>query len=213
VVIPEVGAALSAAGALLSDLTSQVRATAFTTSSDFDRETVNRILDNLEGQCREFIDGPGRGTKSHSIEFSVEARYNHQVWEIEVPLNAGRFENDGDVERFVADFHAAHEEIFAFRDPSSIVEMVGWSATARCSLQAPGLARLKPVKSAADRRSRPAFFSGSGSIDTAVHDIASMTGGQAVQGPAIIESPFTTVVVDPGSSARLTENGNLMISL
>jgi len=40
-----------------------------------------------------------------------------------------------------------------------------------------------------------------------------MTAGQELQGPAIIESPFTTVVVDPGSSARLTENGNLMISL
>ena len=40
----------------------------------------------LEARCRAFIAGPGAASLEQHIELSVEARYPHQVWEIEVPL-------------------------------------------------------------------------------------------------------------------------------
>jgi hypothetical protein len=34
-----------------------------------------------------------------------------------------------------------------------------------------------------------------------------------VEGPAIVESPFSTVVVDPGTSARRRPSGSLVIAM
>ena len=45
-----------------------------------------RLVAELEAQCRAFIAGPGEGALESTIEYSVEARYPNQVWEIEVPL-------------------------------------------------------------------------------------------------------------------------------
>ena len=41
----------------------------------------------------------------------------------------------------------------------------------------------------------------------------SMKPGEAMRGPAIIESPFTTVVIDPGARAERTRSGSLFITL
>ncbi len=78
-IIPEVGAALSAAGALMSDLSSEFRSMYFTISDNFDYGKVNQILQSLGAQCREFADTTGAGAIDHHIEFTVEARYRHQV--------------------------------------------------------------------------------------------------------------------------------------
>ena len=103
VVIPDVGATLSAAGALMSDLSTEFSRTTFTTSDRFATEAVNAALSALEALCRAFLEGRGTAGMEQSIEFSVEARYPHQVWEIEVPLAKGRFDGPADVERLVAD--------------------------------------------------------------------------------------------------------------
>jgi N-methylhydantoinase A len=58
VVVPETGAALSAAGALLSDLTWTSRSMHHTHSQRFDAHGVNAVLDRLEADCRRFAEGP-----------------------------------------------------------------------------------------------------------------------------------------------------------
>ena len=88
VVIPETGAALSAAGALMSELAAEYSRMAFATSERFDAAAINAVLAGLEEQCRAFIEGPGEGSLEQRIDYTVEARYPHQIWEIEVPLRA-----------------------------------------------------------------------------------------------------------------------------
>lgn len=118
VIIPEVGAALSAAGAMMSDLHAQYTRTFFATSEGFDADGVNGILDVLEASCNSFIDGPGQGSIDQTIEFFAEARYPEQVWEIEVPLASRRFESDADVQALVQEFHKVHEDILRSTIPT-----------------------------------------------------------------------------------------------
>ena len=49
-------------------------------------------------------------------------------------------------------------------------------------------------------------------MDTDVELFEAMELGARVEGPAIIESAFTTVVVDPGATAVRTEGGTLVIT-
>jgi N-methylhydantoinase A len=211
-IIPEVGAALSAAGAMMSDLSSQYRRTLFMTSEAFDGGAVNRLLDQLEESCQNFIAGPGAGAIDTSIEFFAEARYPEQVWEIEVPIASRRFNDEADVSALVEAFHAAHQDIFAINDPGSGIEVVGWTAAVKCRLRESESGSLIAADAATViDGSRQAYFSGAGFVDTAVRRFETMAVGEILAGPAIVESAFTTVVVDPGATAERRASGSLSI--
>ena len=209
--IPETGAGLSAAGALMSDLSNEYRATFFTTSDAFDRDGVNRTLDGLRAEAQAFIDGPGSNAVSAQIEFAVEARYASQVWEIEVPLPMDALTSDDQLNALAEAFHAMHERIFAIRDPGSAIEYVGWTATARCGLRDGGPGRLAVGKGHDVSGTRRVYFAGDGAVDAVVHDFETMTAGEQHQGPAIIESPFTTVIADGATRFERTASGSLLM--
>jgi N-methylhydantoinase A len=59
---------------------------------------------------------------------------------------------------------------------------------------------------------RQVRFNG-GWFDTAIVDRASLGRGATLAGPAIVEQPDTTVVIDPGATAVVDGLGNLVISV
>jgi N-methylhydantoinase A len=211
-IIPEVGAALSAAGALMSDLTSSFHTTLFTRSAAFDRDGVNAVLADLERQARAFIAGPGQGSRAQTIRLWAEARYPEQVWELEVELPVTRFHSDDDVAALVEAFHRVHEDVFAIRDAGSGIEVVGWSATVACRIRDETVGfTLGHESTTAAPAARAAYFPGHGRLPTPVHRFESIGPGIHIAGPAIIESSFTTVVVNPGSVAERLPSGSLAI--
>jgi N-methylhydantoinase A len=213
VIIPTVGATLSAASALMSDLGTEFGATKFTTSDKFSFEAVNRVLSDLERHCIAFIEAVGNGAPTHRIDFFAEARYPHQIWEVEVPVDCRRFEPT-DVARVVEAFHRVHEQRFSFRDADSSVEFVTWRARATCQLpRADKVAVVSTGRPAFDRKRRRAVFSRHGSLETIVQHIEVMTPGAPLAGPAIVESSFTTVVIEPNDVAELTDDGSLVIRI
>ncbi|MGI9380787.1 MAG: hydantoinase/oxoprolinase family protein [Methyloligellaceae bacterium] len=210
---PDTGAGLSAFGALLSDLKSEYRRMFFTTSENFDWEAVNAMLADLRTQGQKFIDGPGKNATQSAIQFSVEARYASQVWEIDVPLKSESFQTDKDLDQVVEDFHRAHEEIFAVKDPDSAVEFVGWNAAVSCKLGSDHMGRLT-ISSAAPTHeaTRNVYFDGIGRIDAKVQMLHELNVNEPQTGPSIIETPYTTIVIDPGTSYHLTEGGNVLVA-
>ena len=216
VVIPGVAAVLSAAGALLSDLMTTYSTTFITTTAAFDTESVNRILGGLEEKCRAFAATTSDDPTGYRIEMSAEARYPSQVWELEVPLRATRFSGHEDVARLRDDYHAVHREVFAVDDQDSEIEIVTWRATVRCPLRAPDdevSVPRGPASSSERATSRRLYFSETGWIEGEVHLFQDLEPEVRVAGPAIIESPVTTVVLSPGSRARGGYGGSLVIDV
>ena len=56
-------------------------------------------------------------------------------------------------------------------------------------------------------------FEGLGRVPAAVVSRSAMPPDAPHAGPLIVESPVTTVVVDPGAVARRTPRGSLVITL
>ena len=194
----------------MSDLAAEYSRMAFATSERFDAERVNGVLAGLKAQCRAFIEGPGQGSLEQRIDWTVEARYPHQIWEIEVPLRVDHFHNQDDLRVLVADFHDAHKQMFEISDPGSAIELVTWRARVRCQLREAGSGRL--VAGAADARiegRRQVYFADAGWVEAVVRRFEAVEGELA--GPAIVESSFTTVVIDPGAIVRRTASGSLAI--
>lgn len=213
VIVPETGAVLAAAGALVSDLMAHHQAMFHTDSRAFDIAGVNAVLEALERRCRAFADATGADASAVEIDWSSEARYPDQAWEIEVPLRAGRFGGPDDVAALAADFHRTHRDIFAVDDPESAIETVGWNATVRCRIGSDRPGRLRPPADLSAPARRSIHFPGTGWTDAAIHRFEALTPEETVVGPAIVESDFTSVVVDPGVRARRDSGGSLVCDL
>ena len=211
VVIPQAGSVLSARGALMSDLTSEYAAALFTGSDAFDHAGAQAVLDGLGVRCEEFARRSGAG-EGAQIEFVAEARYRHQVWQLDVRLRDGRLQSAADVAGLVEDFHAIHEEVYAVRDERAVIEVVNLRARVNCPLRGGGAKDTVALEQGGDSSSlRSVYFSGVGPVNATILRLEAMSPGAQFAGPAIVESSFTTIVLNPGASAERTDSGSLAI--
>ena len=118
-----------------------------------------------------------------------------------------------DVGALVEDFHKAHQEIFAVSDPHSPIETVGWSATVRCRIGSSVLGRIQSALSEREFANRRVYFGATGWIDARVRRFETLSPGVVVEGPAIVESSFTSIVIDPGARAHRDASGALVITV
>jgi len=210
VVIPQAGAVLSARGALMSDLISEHAAAFFTGSDAFEHERAEGHLRELERSCLEFAARNSPGARP-AIEYVAEARYRHQVWQLDVPLRSGRLASAQDLAELIEDFHAVHEEVYAVRDERAVLEIVNLRARVTCPLAGGAADTLAREADGVPSATRRVFFSGVGDVDAAICRLESMAPGATIAGPAIVESSFTTIVLNPGASAERSASGSLVV--
>lgn len=195
----------------MADLTALEERTLLTSSADFDLAAVSATFAELNSRCQDFIERAGAGGLDSRIEYSVEARYPSQVWELEVALAEADPASPGFLPALKEAFHAAHRELFGIEDRDSEIEMLNWKAQVSCRIWEPsGNVRAASGSSRPDR-SRPVSFGGHPLAPAPVYKVEDLAGGAAVEGPAIVESPFTTICVDPGVSVVLNPSGSIVL--
>ncbi|PZQ50826.1 MAG: 5-oxoprolinase [Rhodovulum sulfidophilum] len=215
VILPKVASALSATGMQFADIVAEETSSLVTISTKFDFAAVNATLDALEARLEAFRAGLKGAPADYRIEFSAEARYLTQVWDLDTPLPAPRFAGPEDLAAFVEAFHRAHERIFAVRDPGSPVEVINWKARLTVALPSPPLAAgeggVRPAEPASARRL--CFFGAAEGVETPIFKPKDLGPGVRVEGPAIIEEPTTTLVVFPGMAAEVSGAGNYLLHI
>lgn len=215
IVFPDCGAALSAVGGLLSDLVREFRDVYITDSAAFDFAGTNAVLERLEAHAASFhepCDG-SEGTEARVSHFA-EARYYKQIWEVEVPLPTARFHGPHDVAALVRAMHAEHRTLFGYIDPDAIVEIVAWRVRVERRFPArPVTAVARSGTDEADERHRQVYFPEIGMSEVPVHQLGSVPEAFRISGPAIVESPFTAIVLQPGTKAYRLGDGALVVDL
>jgi len=109
-------------------------------------------------------------------------------------------------------FHRLHEELhtYASRDQAPILRGLRLKAVA--IEDKPGLPRSgRKAAQSARLGARKAFFDGHW-VATPTFAGSRLVAGQAINGPAIVEEAFTTIVVYPGQRAVVDPWGNLSIT-
>lgn len=214
VLFPHTGAVLSASGALLADLSATFTVPAVTSSANFAFVAINGCLASLRDQCEKFAAGPGAGAVATRIAYSVEARYERQVWELEIPLSVEIFQSEADVRQLVQRFHEEHQTVFAVADKDAEIEMLSWTARISCRLhEERSVSATLSVGASAAEQTRSVRFGSSKRLRTTVRNTRDLRVGEVVRGPAIVESGFTTVVIEPGSNAEPLAGGGLMVTV
>lgn len=214
VLVPSVGATLSAGGALLSDLGAEFGELFVTTRRAFDAAGVDAVLERLRIACEDFAGRVGMPVATTTVEFFVEARYAHQVWEIKVPLRVGTFTSAQEVEQLWSDFHALHHDIFAIDDERADIELIIWRARVTCAIsRRAGLSVVTEQTGPEPSATRAVYFSETGLAMCPVYLANTLSDDMLLAGPAIVESPFTTIVIDSKSTVRLSSSGGLLIDV
>ena len=214
VIFPDAGAALSATGGLLSPLAREFRTTHITDSKTFDAAGVNARLRELDTACERFAKPFVQQGSEIEISWSVAARYAQQVWEIRVPLPAHPFVGPGELEQLVEAMHQEHTSLFGFCDRTARVDMITWQAIARCGF---GERRPGPLdiahKAAVSSSSRLAYVAAGGMREVPIHRLDALVPGVPFEGPCIVESHLTSVVVDAAATAVRSPQGCLVVTL
>jgi len=207
VFIPKAPGVLSALGMLAADIIKDYVRTIMVHSQGA-HETVEKAFSELEEQGRAELAQEGFSSEQVTVEPSLDLRYVGQSYELTVPF-------EGDVERAVTHFHAAHEKRFGYNDPRERVQVVNVRLKARGTAMRPVLERHEENKgaTATPTETRSAVFAGpdgATSHDTAVYEREKLMPGVTIKGPAIVTQYDTTTVLPPEWRAQIDAIGNLI---
>lgn len=213
VLFPRTGAALSAAGGLMSELTTEFATVAVTSSTGFDVRAIEQVLAELRKQATSFALGVGATSESAELSWSVEARYAHQVWEIEIPLPHTNVGASNFAVELRHAFDRAHEAHFGIADPASPVEFIAWRVRSGCRLRNENLPPLGAAGKAPDKATRLLYLPDGQSVEAPLYGDAQLADeNKPVVGPAIIEQPYTTIVIDSNATATLQNDGSILVA-
>ena len=209
-VIPTMCAALSATGGLLSEVFWEETAALVADTARFDFAAVNAVLATLESDGRAWVERSALSSEAAALGLLADVRYPGQVWDLELSLPVSRFESEEDVEALRQAFHRLHHEVFAVSDPGSEVEVVGWHVRATAvSEHVDDLALEADAFDGATRRRVHLSIEGWQEIDVVGLDAFARVA--TVEGPAILELPGTTVMLDRGATATRPHAGAIVV--
>jgi N-methylhydantoinase A len=175
--------------------------------------TLNDQLADLEGGLAKELAEVGLAAAPQFRRY-LTMHFRRQTTGEELPLPWDRFTEArvGELaERFVDRYDELYGAGVAYRDAGIDVSGVRVDAVGRVAKpelrEAPDDGRAVED---ARKPSRQAYFDG-GFVDTLVYEHGRLGRGMRLLGPAIVESPFTTIVLPPGSRAELDRYLNLVI--
>ena len=210
VLLPRIASVLSAWGMLATELRAEAVHSHVGETDRLDAGTVRRLFRELQGAGRErmaeWFDG------AIVSRLSAEMRYGEQIFEIDVPFSEGDLDAPDLLTRLKAAFERRHEQLYTYsleeQEPVLVnarVATVGLMPAPPAEPSATGLPPAPP------RGERQIYLGAWGPAP--VYAFADLAAGQAIEGPAIVESDTTTVLLRSGDRAVATEERWLDIAL
>ena len=177
-------------------------------------ERVGALLDEVTGASLEQFAGEGIAAENVRFIRYGNLRYENQEHGVEVQLPAGEIDAAA-VAGITEDFHGTYEREYTYRLDAP-VEFVGAHVVAIAEV-----GKLAPVPLQTTGRRLGDALKGRRKVDYAtegiyeadVYDGELLEPGMGFDGPAIIETKGSTVVVHPGNELTVDDYGNLIISI
>jgi N-methylhydantoinase A/oxoprolinase/acetone carboxylase beta subunit len=214
IVVPETPGVLSAFGLLVASIEHE-QATTFARRADrLEARDLEAALSDLDALGAERMRRDGVPLDAVRIQRLADMRYVGQSYELAVDLTAAPGADP--IAAAVEAFHARHQTLYGHADRGGRVEFVNLRTVHAFALAPPRPARRPSGGSLADARagSRPAYFPRIGKfVECPVYARARLPVGAALVGPAIVEQPDTTVVIQDGQAARVHPSGSLVVEV
>jgi N-methylhydantoinase A len=176
---------------------------------------VNDNLDALEKKAAALMKGEGIAGSRQRFEFSLDVRHKGQINEVEILLPFGRLPSDYEP-RLRGLFTERYEKLYGRGSAlaGAQLEIVVCRLRARALTPRPKLVKARSATSRIPPGAvrKPRAIQWSSLRKTPVYDGEQLAVGNAVKGPAIVETSDTTAVVHPGRTLRVDALGNFEIT-
>ncbi len=211
VVVPRLAAVLSAWGMLTSDLRYEIARTHIGDASRLDARALRAVYAEMEAEGRRRL-AEASFEGEVLVHRSADMRYGEQIFEVSVGLDAIDWQTPDLLSELAAAFHRRHEELYtyALRDQEAVLVNARVAVVGR--LPDPPAEPSLPGRPPALPRAQRRIYLGQWR-EVPVFDFEALAPGQAIEGPAVVESATTTVLLRPGDLARTTAPGWLDIAI
>jgi N-methylhydantoinase A len=215
VLVPKASPTFSALGTLVANPAIDEERSYVAPADKLDVGKLKSLWQELELRAAKYL-GDARFARDEIMaSYQMNMRYAGQNWALTFDIRSQRglgdlsFADDSIGARAIALFNQRHMAEFGHVREGEVPEITGVRLVTHVDTPSPpvraGCSAPRVVASAA--KSRRANL-GQGFGPTGIHRGADLKPGHLVQGPAIIEESFTTIVVYPGWSARVDDAGD-----
>jgi N-methylhydantoinase A len=199
---------LSAYGMTVAPLSAESRAVFPIRSTVFNAAEVTKLLTSLKKSAAAKLPVTVATSDSLITEYFTYARYEGQVWEIELPFGNTAFLSSRD---FINSFHGRHRELYSFDDETAVVEFLSWRV--RVQRETAARPELSEDKGSATLPSRREVHLENRKV--AYLPIYWLEAGALIAGvgPAVIETEYSTIFVEEADFFKSSPNGDLEVNV
>ena len=175
------------------------------------------VLDLQELAIHDF-NGEGYGEDQLLFELYLDMKYGGQLDVTRVTSPLTELTSDQDISTISSAFEKEYNEVYSpiSTTPQNGVEIDNFVLQATAPRDKPLLAEYPLSGSdpqSAETGSRPVYWLPDGFQSSIIYDWSKLLPGNVVNGPAIIEAPFTTIAVPPNSTYAVDNKLTGILSL
>jgi N-methylhydantoinase A len=216
VVIPYTASVNCALGLVAADVVHEYAVTRMM-SAPPQAEKVNALYAPMVEKAMAELKSEGFAEDQTQLQWSIDLRYRRQVHNVTTPVSARTPLDQDGVQRITEDFEQLYEQIYG-RGSSlrgAEVEMTAFRLSARGMMARPHLDKASPQSSSSHHAKvgdRDIFVPARKAMVRApVYDFRRLEAGNVVSGPAIIQTPITTIAVQDRQTARIDDFRNVVL--
>ena len=210
VLLPRIASVLSAWGMLATELRAEAVHSHIGETGRLDADTVRRLFGDLRSAGRERMAGWFDGRIVSRL--SADMRYGEQIFEIDVPFTEQDLDAPDLLARLGRAFERRHEQLYTYSLEDQEPVLVNARVATVGLIPAPPAEPSASGSSPAEPREERRIYL-EGWCSAPVFAFSELAAGQCIEGPAIVESDTTTVLLRPGDRAVATEERWLDIAV
>lgn len=187
----------------------------------FDPDAIQTVFSELERKAANQLISQGIDASAVLIERYADMKYQLQVNELEVHVPSGRMDAERVlmlIKQFETDYDRLYGEGTGYAAAGFAIS--GLTVRASAPVSNFSLKELSDKSKTAGADDEPVaqrdilFYGNEGvRVNANIYRGTTLSTGSAVDGPAVIEYPDTTVVLHPGDTASVDDLGNLIITV
>ena len=200
VIIPPAPGTLCSLGLLMADTKFDLSRSNIMLAKPENLTAINDIFNQMINDGNALLDKECIAGDKRSFTLSVDARYERQNYEINIPLSDYRI-TEALLQNILDDFHLAHEKNYGYLNRDFNVQFVNYRISAIGEIEKPNLEAEainidfvlpKPIEY------RSVLFNGEKDFrKTPVYNRDTLVPGCKAQGPMVIEQMDTTTIIPP----------------
>jgi len=214
IIIPPSPGTLCSLGLLMADTKFDLSRSNIMLAKKENLEAINGIFDSMLAEGTGLLDKERVPPERRSFVRAIDARYEHQNYEITVSLPGSPMTEEV-LRDAIEAFHKEHDKNYGYFDRDKNIQIVNYKLSAIGDIDKPDMHEVSVDKSAPVPRpieTRKVLFQGAQEfVDCNIYDKADMKPGCVIPGPAVIEQMDTTIVITPEWTAHLDGYFNLRV--